>query len=216
MSATTQQLSLLALVWLAYFTLHSLLASIGLKRRLAKTHPRWMPAYRLVFNLLAVGLLLVPMWLVSAYQAEPLWQWQGNLKIIAKALQYGALIGVLWTFRYYDVLEIAGIRQLLNHEQSVDGQEHFTISPFHRFVRHPWYFLILIYLWTGDMEPAWLLSTIIFSLYFIFGSRLEERKLLAYHGDIYARYMLAVPGLIPLPWRYLSRKEAKELLNKPI
>ena len=56
-----------------------------------------------------------------------------------------------------------------------------------------------------------LLSAIAITLYFIIGSRWEERKLIAYHGEIYRRYRQQVPGLIPLPWRYLNRIEAEAL-----
>jgi hypothetical protein len=43
---------------------------------------------------------------------------------------------------------------------------------------------------------------------------LEEKKLLIYHGDIYRRYMARVPGLIPLPWKFLTAEEAEALLKQ--
>ena len=49
---------MLLAAWLLYFTLHSVLASLWLKRRVAARWPYLMPAYRLGFNLLAlVGLV---------------------------------------------------------------------------------------------------------------------------------------------------------------
>jgi hypothetical protein len=56
-----------------------------------------------------------------------------------------------------------------------------------------------------------LLSAIMITLYFIIGSLLEERKLLAYYGEAYREYRQRVPGLFPLPWRNLSREQAREL-----
>jgi len=50
--------------------------------------------------------------------------------------------------------------------------------------------------------------------YLMIGSRLEEKKLLVYHGDTYRRYMARVPGLIPLPWKTLTAEEAKELTRQ--
>ena len=61
------------------------------------------------------------------------------------------------------------------------------------------------------MNAPILLTILMATLYFIFGSRLEERKLLTYYGDAYARYRTRVPGLFPLPWRHLSIDEANEL-----
>ncbi len=212
MSPTPAQMALLALAWLGYFIAHSLLASLGLKNWVAHKLPRLMPAYRLLFNLLAVITLVLPLWLLYQYQGAPLWQWQGFEKWISNGLRFSAAFAFIWTLKYYDGSEILGLRQIRVREQSVEDQENFHISPFHRFVRHPWYFFSLVFIWAGDMEAAWLVSAVMLSLYFIIGSRLEERKLRAYHGKIYARYASAVPGLIPLPWRYLSHADARKLI----
>jgi protein-S-isoprenylcysteine O-methyltransferase Ste14 len=61
------------------------------------------------------------------------------------------------------------------------------------------------------MDPAFLTTAAMITLYFIFGSRLEESKLLVYHGERYRSYRRQVPGLIPLPWRYLTRDQARDL-----
>ncbi len=213
MTPSFSQLSLLALAWLAYFSIHSILASLGLKQWVSRHHPDRMPAYRLGFNLIAILLLLGPLWLLHVYQGDPLWQWQGYEKVIANILRFSTIAGFIWTLKYYDGSELLGTRQFSQGEKSVEDQEHFHISPFHRYVRHPWYFLGMVYLWAGDMEPAWLLSCVMISLYFVYGSRLEERKLEIYHGEIYKRYAKAVPALLPLPWHYLSKADATELIR---
>jgi protein-S-isoprenylcysteine O-methyltransferase Ste14 len=61
------------------------------------------------------------------------------------------------------------------------------------------------------MNASMLLSGVMMTVYFIVGSRLEERKLLVYHGEVYRRYLGRVAGLIPLPWKILSPAEAEEL-----
>jgi protein-S-isoprenylcysteine O-methyltransferase Ste14 len=81
-------------------------------------------------------------------------------------------------------------------------------------VRHPWYFFGLVLIWTRDMSVTMLLSSTLITLYFVVGSWLEEKKLLVYHGDIYRRYMARVPGLIPLPWKFLTAEEAEALLKQ--
>jgi steroid 5-alpha reductase family enzyme len=86
---------------------------------------------------------------------------------------------------------------------SVDDQEQFQLSPLHRWVRHPWYFFALVIIWTRDMN--------LMTLYFIIGSRLEERKLERYHGEVYRRYQRQVPGLVPLPWKHLRDSDVKTL-----
>jgi protein-S-isoprenylcysteine O-methyltransferase Ste14 len=54
-------------------------------------------------------------------------------------------------------------------------------------------------------------AAILMTFYFVIGSRLEERKLLRYHGEIYHRYRERVPGLVPLPWKYLRDTDVKAL-----
>ena len=49
-----------------------------------------------------------------------------------------------------------------------------------------------------------LVSAVLLTLYFVVGSHLEEKKLAAFHGDIYRRYMQRVPGLIPQGVRRIS------------
>ncbi|MEN8213729.1 MAG: hypothetical protein ABFR19_05135 [Pseudomonadota bacterium] len=210
MSPTTQ-LVILILGWIAYFLLHSLLASLMVKRRVARCCPGWMPAYRLLFNFTAVILLLPLLWLTYSIDAHPLWRWSGAWGWLADSLALLAIAGFVWTTRYYQSGEFIGTRQLRERETRVEEQEHLHISPVHRYVRHPWYLFALMLMWSRDMNLPLLITVSMASLYFLFGSRLEERKLLSYYGEAYARYRERVPGLFPLPWRHLGREEAREL-----
>ncbi len=207
-----RDIALLSLSWIAYFTLHSALASLLVKRWVAAAWPNLMPYYRLTFNILASLLLLPILWL-SYNDPEPmLWQWQGIAAWLANGLALAAIFGFWLTFKSYDMQEFLGLRQLQSHVRKVEDQEHFHLSPFHRHVRHPWYFFGLILVWTRDMSLTTLLTSAIITLYFIVGSYLEEKKLLVYHGETYRRYMARVPGLIPLPWKSLSSEEGESFL----
>lgn len=203
---------LIVVMWIAYFAIHSLLASLWLKNRVAKARPDWLPIYRLFFNASAVVLVIPPLWLTLSAGGAPLWAWQDLSFWIANGLALVALFGVAWSSRWYDGGEFLGLRQWREGIKSVEDQERFHISPMHRFVRHPWYSLSLVLIWTRDMNVPFLITAMLMTLYFVYGSRLEERKLGQYHGDAYARYQTRVPGLIPRPWRYLTRDEAEQLV----
>lgn len=125
-----------------------------------------------------------------------------------------ALIGFVWSLRYYDGREFLGIKQLRKGLREVRDQERLQISPLHRFVRHPWYSLGLVLIWCQEMDGPRLLSASLISAYLLIGSRLEERKLMIYHGERYRRYRARVAGLLPLPWRILTQAEAEELLRE--
>jgi protein-S-isoprenylcysteine O-methyltransferase Ste14 len=203
----------LALFWLLYCILHSLLATLRVKHWVARQHPDWLPAYRLIFNLLAVLLLTPGAWLTYQYPGVMLWQWQGVAAWIVNGIAGIALLGLLFSSPY-DLQAFLGLRQRQTRTDRVEDEESFRISPLHRFVRHPWYFLGLLLIWTRDMNQSMLLSGIMLTLYLIIGSRLEEHKLLVYHGDVYREYMARVPGLFPLPWKFLRQDEADLLLSK--
>lgn len=203
-------LALLGL-WLAYFALHSLLASLAVKRWVAMRWPAFMPAYRLAFNAVAVILLLPILWLIAAQPWPSVWHWHGVGKWAANVLSGLALAGFVWSLKYYDMQEFLGLKQWRGQMTVPEDQEHLCISPMHRLVRHPWYFFAMVLLWARDMNAAQLLSTVLATAYFAIGSRLEERKLLIYHGERYRRYRERVPGLFPLPWKFLGPEETKEL-----
>ncbi len=206
------EMSLLAILWLVYFALHSALASLRAKSWVARRFPHWMPIYRLGFNILATLALLPILWLLFRHPGPSLWAWTGAWSWLANGLALAALIGFMRSARYYDTGEFLGLRQWKAATCTIEDQEGFRISPFHRHVRHPWYSLGLVLLWTRDMTTALFLSAVLMTAYLFIGAHLEEQKLIARYGAAYRRYMQRVPGLIPLPWKSISAEEAKDLV----
>ncbi|MDX1594764.1 MAG: hypothetical protein R3298_10965 [Gammaproteobacteria bacterium] len=189
----------LALLWIGYFALHSLLASLRCKRAVAAHWPTAMPAYRLAYNGLAVLLLLPPAWLMLSWDGPWLWRWTGPWGWLADGLGLFALALFAWSLGGYDTGEFSGLRQWRSRRRGSEDEGRLRISTLHRYVRHPWYFCALLLIWTRDMDAARLLSAALATGYFVIGSRLEEHKLLVFHGEAYRRYRKRVPGL--LPWR---------------
>ena len=199
----------LLVAWLLYFGFHSSLASLRAKNWTAAHWPRFTPYYRLAYNLLATVLLIPPLWLVHltavAIVTRRDFSFLGGLLRWGFILALVAIVAFWWSLRYYDMGEFLGIRRV-----AYPGQDRrLALSPFHRFVRHPWYCFGLVIIWTRDMDPAWLASCLLITLYFAVGSRLEERKLVVEFGAPYRRYQQRVPALFPLPGQYLSRTEAE-------
>ena len=207
--------SLLA-AWLLYFIVHSLLASLWVKQRVAARWPNLMPVYRLVFNVLAIALLVPIAWIMLAHTWPLVWQWHGAARVMSDVLAVLAALGFIWSLKYYDLQEFFGIRQWRGQVTQINEQEHLKISPLHRFVRHPWYFFAMVLLWSRDMDLAQLITSAMLSFYFIMGSRMEEKKLLVYYGERYQRYKQRVPGLFPLPGRALSAAEAAALEKEQV
>jgi len=208
------ELLLLALAWLAYGALHSWLASLGCKAWFQARWPQYTYAYRMAFNVLAVVLLIPILALEQSIDAIPLWSWSGVIKVIALSLMLAAVTAFIWSTRYYDMNHFMGLSQWRNKTTPVGDNDAFTISPLHRFVRHPWYSLALVILWTRDIESTTLITNLMVSGYFIIGARLEEHKLVVQFGERYREYQRRVPALIPLPQRYLTATEATKLTTR--
>lgn len=206
------ELITLACAWLGYGFAHSLLASIRCKTWFHARWPQLMYAYRAAFNLLAMILLIPILVYEKTINGISLWAWSGSSKTMMFLLMGCALGGFIWSLRYYNMRYFIGIQQWRNRHDETDS-DMFTISPFHRFVRHPWYSLALLVLWTRDIESTTLVSNLVISGYFIIGAALEEKKLVTQFGDRYRNYQSQVPVLIPLPWRFLKADAARRLIE---
>lgn len=211
MGPNTVHLCLLALAWAAYGALHSLLAALGTKAWVAARFPGAVPAYRLGYNLVALVALLPVVGLMTWPPSLWLWRWTGPLGWLLDGLALGAVGLLVVGPATYDLGEFLGLRALREGRAEAVDHEPFRISDLHRFVRHPWYALCLIVLWTRDMNAPRLLSALAITAYLVVGSRLEEQKLMDRFGEAYRRYRERVPGLVPRPWRVLSREEARQL-----
>lgn len=205
----------LAATLVGYFCLHSLLASLWLKQRIARCWPSVVPAYRIAFNLLSVVMLMPLLWIAYRNPGPSLWTWTGGLAWLMNGLAAAAVLGFLFSLRIYDNAVFLGWRQWRERHTATTDPERFHLSPLHRFVRHPWYFFLLVLMWTQNIHLTQLTIYGLVTLYLIIGSRLEENKLIAQHGEVYRQYRRRVPGLVPLPWRWLSKTEAEALLSSP-
>ena len=200
----TAALVLLASLWLAYALIHSLLAANACKAAIAHRWPSLARRYRLGFNGLALILLLPPLAVLYGRAWTPLWSWPGAWAWLSHGAALLAVLGFWHSSRHYDMADFLGFK-------ASTAEAPLCFSPWHRHVRHPWYMLALLFIWTRPLDSGYLLTAGILTAYFVVGSRLEERKLIAAYGEAYRAYCQRVPGLIPIPGRSLSADEAAAL-----
>jgi len=210
---TLHDLVPLGIAFIAYFVMHSLLASLSFKRWVHHRWPQRMHAYRLSYNFLAILLLIPLLWFMHQNPGPLIWQWPGLLNWLMKGFTVAAALGFFWSLKSYDNMVFLGVTQWRNRHtvNNADECEQLHISTLHRFVRHPWYFFFIVILWTQNLHLAQLIVYGLVTLYFVIGSHMEERKLIAQYGEAYREYARQVPGLIPLPWRWLNKVEARRL-----
>ena len=148
------------------------------------------------------GLLL---WLLF-WQWRPLPNvvWQSELPVVQVTVATIYLAGWAVVFSssfLIDHFDLFGLRQvtlpLLGGEYT---PPQFSARWYYRWVRHPLMAGFLVTFWAAStMTQGRLLFAVVITLYICVGVRLEERDLIAEHGESYAAYQRKTSML--LPWR---------------
>lgn len=147
----------------------------------------------------------------SAVLALLFWLWRPLPQVVWQ-VDAGLARGVLWGVSLFGWLlvltssftinhfELFGLRQVWLHARGrVAKDEPFVIRAMYRIVRHPLMLGFLIAFWvTPTMTIGHLLFTAVVTGYiFVAVKFLEERDLVAMHGDTYRDYQRKVPMLLP-------------------
>jgi len=185
------------LLWLSFGVMHSVLASPSVR---AILQPLFGRGLRLAYNLFAavhIGLVIYGGRYLLGGDAVSLNLSALTEQVLSGLMLLGAAIG-LAALTQYDLGRFAGITQLLK-PAGEDVEEPLHLGGLHRFVRHPLYSGVYLYLWGSVRSEFDLLTALYASAYLMIGSHFEERKLIDSHGDAYRRYKRQVPAVIP--WR---------------
>lgn len=148
-------------------------------------------AYRLVYVILSIVITMAWLGLIHSlpdqglYEIHGVWRW----------LFYGLQLAGIWVFilalQPIDVPAFLGLRAFAGKT------EPFIEAGIYRHIRHPMYSgILLIFI----AMPVQSINSLNFyacvTLYFIIGSRLEERRMIADHPE-YEDYRKRVPAFIP-------------------
>ena len=176
---------------------HSVMARQWFKRGWTKVVPKSVE--RSTYVLLSSLCLLLLYWLWTpirdvVWQCEP--GWQTNLA-------YG-LFALGWIIVFYSTLvidhfDLFGLKQVFHLVRRADYKEVEFKQPWiYKLVRHPLYLGWLFAFWsTPVMTVGHLVFSITTTPYILVAIQLEERDLMAVHGDDYRTYRTQVPMLIP-------------------
>lgn len=170
--------------------IHSLLAWPAVKLRLRRRLNNSLPGYRLTYNLISCILFG---WVMLAWPSTTvLYLLPGIWSLIFHGLQAGVLIAVFFCLRQ------TGLATFLGTDLSSEDSPQLCMSGWYGIVRHPLYFLgILFCLLNPVMTSRWLVLTLLSTAYFLAGALIEERRLLKTFGASYRAYQQRVPFIIP-------------------
>lgn len=150
--------------------------------------------------------------LASASLALIFWQWRTAPEVVW-SVEHPALVWGLSALSLLGYLIVLGSSFLINHFDlfglrqvwlRLREREYrpvgFRLMGIYKLVRHPLMLGFLIAFWaTPHMTVGHLFFAIMTTGYIFFGIHMEERDLVAEHGERYLEYRRSVRGLIPLP-----------------
>lgn len=181
---------LLATGLVAYYAIHSLMASESVKKSIS----RWVNDlnYRLMYSVVSF-ILLIPVVIVYIrmtpyiFAETGLW---GRFVLLTSVLL--ALKIFILSFKKIQLMEFLGLKPIRKNQLITTG--------IYQYIRHPLYLSISLVLTGLSIATPSDRNFIVFAItvvYIIIGSHLEEKRLIREYGDLYQSYKSKTPMLIP-------------------
>lgn len=186
---------LLALSWILYGVLHSVLAGLSVKNFFRKKLGDKYKHYRLAYTLVAFISLVLVVWFQFSIQSTNIFTPDLFTQSIGGITSVCGLMLMLICIKKY-FIGLSGLRSLLHEEVYTK----LIISGVHRYVRHPLYLGTFLFLWGLLVVfplASLLVSNTVITVYTLIGIKLEEKKLLLDFGEPYSIYQTKVPKLFP-------------------
>jgi len=186
---------ILAIVWIAYCVVHSLLAAAAVKlwaqQKLKKKFRYYRIAYSIFSFLGLVAILIYQFNMQSSLLFLPGIITQG---VGILMMGTGAAIMLIMIRKYF--MQLSGIRWLT--QELIKSK--LQVTGLHRFVRHPLYSGTFIFIWGWFIfypSVSFLICSSVITLYTLIALKYEEQKLIQEYGNDYIQYQKKVPSLLP-------------------
>ncbi len=192
----------LSLLVIAWCVLHSALISISVTEYLHKRLGHTFRFYRLFFNVVS-ALTLIPVVLyASSARTEPIFRWDGYMRIIQVLLLGTAALLFFLGACHYDAAQFLGFRQIRERtsKKGIADAGELDTSGVLSIIRHPWYLASMLLIWARPLDISAILVNAILTSYLLVGTYLEEKKLVREFGGKYRAYQKRVSMLIPYKW----------------
>ena len=193
---------ILAILLILWCIIHSVMIDNNFIRFVEHKFKSNIRYYRLIYNITAT-ISLIPI-MVFAHTLPKLiyFQWNGYYIIIQIFLILISLVIFVAGSRNYDFLQFIGIQQItdMSVSKSLSKSGKLKTEGILGLTRHPWYTAFFILLWARELNSTSILINIIFSIYLVVGTYLEEQKLKNEFGESYVKYQKDVSMLFPVKW----------------
>ncbi len=186
---------ILALLWIVYCALHSLMASVGIKNWLEKISGSSYRYYRLFYSLFSFFFLVIVLYFQFMLPTILLYKVPALVFAFGSVLGLSGLLLMLFCIKKY-FMSLSGVRSLVYETTYND----LLITGIHRYVRHPLYLGTFAFIWGLFLVGPYLsllIANSIITVYTLIGIKLEEDKLIGEFGESYKNYQQSVPKLLP-------------------
>lgn len=186
----------LAIFWVLYFFLHSILALISVKNYFNSLGLK-PQLYRLIYVIIATITLIAILMFSSMINSDFIYYPTKILKLVGLLVAGWGFIISKEAFKSYDTKAFLGLGDL-------NPEDEFKTDGLLKKVRHPLYsgsILLIIGYLLFSPKLSTLITVSMMILYFLIGIHLEETKLIKVFGEKYIEYKKKTPMLIPRFWK---------------
>ena len=149
---------------------------------------------------IASGIVLLLVILLWQKSTQTIIAASGPFRWLFRAIFVFSLLGFYWVTKALRFFDPFGVSPILNRLRGRNPMPMpFTVVGPYRWVRHPFYLFTILMIWScPDLTGDRLLFNLLWTVWIVIGSYLEEIELIAEFGDAYGEYQKRVPMLIPL------------------
>jgi methanethiol S-methyltransferase len=185
-----------SLLLIAFFTQHSLMIRKSIR---AKIEPYLPIESFYAFHCICTSILLLLIVLFWQNTDIQIISIQKPYRYLCYTASFLAIVGLFWAIISLKHFDPFGRKQIFNYIRGSRQHEiQFTVSGPYRLTRHPFYFFILLIIWSHPTVSAErLLFNLTWTIWVVIGILLEEKDLQNDIGDEYLCYKRNVPMLIP-------------------
>jgi|SRR5215469_320837 len=186
---------ILAIAWILYCILHSVLASSKFKQAAEQWMGKQFKFYRLyyiIFAFAGLAAIIIYPFTFASYKFFVI----TNTSIISGIMvtAAGLIIMSVCILKYF--MQLSGLKGLIEKKTN----NELMITGIHQFVRHPLYTGTFVFIWGLFIilpSISMLIIDVIVTVYTLIGLQFEEKKLEKEFGAAYKLYKQKVPMLIP-------------------
>lgn len=184
------------LLCFAFFFQHSGMVRKPFRRRLSGLIPSHFQGATYTVASGLVLLIFVVFWQGSD---KILFESQGLISGIMRTVFFLSILGMCWGMWAIRSIDMFGLDPILKHlRDKPTSSSPLKIRGPYRWVRHPLYLFMIVLFWSIPiLTTDRVLFNVLWTIWVVVGTILEERDLVDDFGDAYRDYQTNVPMLVP-------------------